>query len=45
MENLGFENVKITSGFWKARQDINRGATQQSVWDRFKETGRVDAFK
>lgn len=45
MENLGFENVKITSGFWKERQDINRGATQQSVWDRFKETGRVDAFK
>ena len=40
MNNIEFSDVKITGGYWKARQDINRSVTLKAVYDRFNETGR-----
>ena len=37
--------IRITGGFWKRRQEINRKITIGSVWNRFVETGRIDAFR
>ncbi len=42
---LSFENINITGGFWKARQDTVRKTTIHNVYKRFKETGRFEAFK
>ncbi|MBQ8433100.1 MAG: glycoside hydrolase family 127 protein [Clostridia bacterium] len=44
-KNLTFENVNITGGFWKQKQDMNRNTTVWNVYNRFKETGRFDAVK
>ena len=41
MEEL---HAKITGGFWKKRQQINRVATLGAVYDRFEETGRFAAL-
>ena len=45
MERVDFSNVKITGGFWKKKQDMVRNTTVHAVYNRFKETGRFDAFK
>lgn len=45
MNNIEFSDVKITGGYWKARQDINRSVTLKVVYDRFNETGRFEALK
>lgn len=45
MNNIEFADVKITGGYWKARQDINRSVTLKAVYDRFNETGRFEALK
>ena len=39
MNNIEFSDVKITGGYWKARQDINCSVTLKAVYDRFNETG------
>jgi len=44
MENISYRNVEITDGFWKKRQEINRKITVDAVYDRFYDTGRIDAF-
>lgn len=44
-KNLTFDQVNITGGFWKQKQDINRRTTIWNVYNRFKETGRIDAVK
>ena len=44
MNNFSFSNVKITGGFWKQKQDLVRETTTMAVYNRFKETGRIDAF-
>lgn len=44
-ECIGYQNVDITGGFWKAKQDMVREVTIHSVYRRFKETGRFDAFR
>lgn len=44
-KNLTFEQVEITDGFWKKKQDLNRSTTIWNVYHRFKETGRFDAVK
>ncbi|HCS75401.1 MAG TPA: hypothetical protein DIW17_16200 [Clostridiales bacterium] len=41
MENIPFRQVDITDGFWKQKQELNRKTTIYSVWERFKETGRM----
>ena len=42
---IPFYKTEITDGFWKQRQAVNRDVTIFAVRDRFKETGRFDAFK
>ena len=42
---IPFYNTKITDGFWRERQELNSRVTIGAVYDRFKETGRFDAFK
>ena len=37
--------VRLTDGFWKKKEDLNRDVTIPAVYDRFVETGRIDAFK
>lgn len=43
-EPLSFQNVNITGGFWADKQKTNRDVTIYAVRDRFRETGRFDAF-
>ena len=45
MKFIDYFNTSIDSGIWKEKQDLNRATTIYSVYDRFKETGRFDAFK
>lgn len=45
MKNLDFSKTVIKNGFWKYYYDLNRRVTVHAVYDRFKETGRFDAFK
>ena len=45
MKFIEYFNTSIDSGIWKEKQDLNRATTIYSVYDRFKETGRFDAFK
>lgn len=40
-----FNNVKILDGFWKSRLELNASVTIFSVMNRFKDTGRFEAFK
>ncbi|MBR5767737.1 MAG: glycoside hydrolase family 127 protein, partial [Clostridia bacterium] len=39
-----FDNVEITGGFWADMQKKNREVTVPAVYDRFYETGRVEAL-
>ena len=45
MKSTNHGQVKITDGFWKKRQDLVRNVTTMAVYNRFYETGRIDAFK
>ena len=40
-----YRNVTLTGGFWKKKEDLNRDVTIDAVYDRFTESGRIDAFK
>jgi len=37
-------DVKLTGGFMKERERLNSTVTIKSVYDRFSDTGRIDAF-
>ena len=45
MKNFTRKNVTLTGGYLFEKQELNRKVTVNSVYDRFKETGRIDAFK
>lgn len=45
MKPISYRSVNINGGFWKNMQDLNSGVTVNSVYDRFSETGRFEAFK
>ncbi len=45
LKNLTYENINITGGFWKEKQDMIRKTTIWNVYKRFAETGRFAAFK
>ena len=34
MENVGLDEVTITGGFWKDRQEVNRDVSLDILWDR-----------
>ena len=40
-----FDQIDLTDGFWKEKQDLFRKVTINAVYDRFKETGRFEALK
>lgn len=42
---LPLKNTAVTGGFWGKKQKINREVTIHSVYNRFKDTGRFDAFR
>lgn len=44
-KNIPLKNTSVSGGFWHKRQELNRNVTIHAVYDRFKETGRFDAFK
>lgn len=45
MRHINYLDVDIQSGFWKKKQDMARQSTIYAVYSRFKDTGRIDAFK
>ena len=45
MEKIDYSNIKIIGGFWRERQELIRNITVNAVYDRFYETGRIEAFK
>lgn len=44
-KNISFDKIKLTGGFWAKKQALIRDAAMMTVYDRFKDTGRIDAFK
>ena len=38
---LPLSAVKITSGFWKNRQNLNKNSTAGAVYEQFSKSGRV----
>ena len=45
IKTVDFKNTKITDGFWRVKQDMVRNVSVRSVYNRFDETGRIEAFK
>ena len=45
MRMIPFDAVELTSGYLFEKQELNRKITIDTVYDRFKETGRIDAFR
>ena len=39
-----FDNVKLNGGFLKEKSELNLNTTIYAVYDKFKKTGRFDAF-
>ena len=40
-----YRAVSLTGGFWKKKEELNRDVTIPAVFDRFLETGRIEAFR
>ncbi|MBR3998731.1 MAG: glycoside hydrolase family 127 protein, partial [Clostridia bacterium] len=40
-----YRKVTLTGGYWKAKEELVKTATTNAVYDRFNESGRIDAFK
>ena len=45
LQNISFQQVDLTEGFWHDRQNLNRDVTVGAVERRFRDTGRFEAFK
>ena len=45
MKKVDFSKIEITGGFWREKQKMVRNSTVRAVYDRFYDTGRIDAFK
>ncbi|MBQ9120735.1 MAG: glycoside hydrolase family 127 protein [Clostridia bacterium] len=45
IQRVDYSKVQITGGFWRKKQELIRDVTVQAVYDRFKDTGRIDAFR
>lgn len=44
MKSIDFSSVKLNSGYWFDKAELNRKITVNSVYNRFNETGRIKAF-
>jgi DUF1680 family protein len=42
---ISFEQIEVSDGFWKEKQELFRKVTINAVYDRFEETGRFEALK
>ena len=45
MKNYSFASVELTNGYLAEKYDLNRKITIDAVYERFAETGRIEAFK
>ena len=45
MKNFNYDRVTLKSGYLFEKQELNRKITVNSVYDRFADTGRFEAFK
>lgn len=45
MNHSDYKNVKVTGGFLHKKQELNRNITFDSVYNRFYESGRIDALR
>jgi len=45
MKKIGFSNISVREGFWKAKQDMLKSTTVDAVYNRFSDTFRFDALK
>ncbi len=45
MKNIPFQNITLTDGFWAKKQSLIRRVSIHNVYNRFNETGRIDAFR
>ena len=45
MKTYGLSNVELTGGYLHEKQELNRNVTMKAVYDFFKESGRIGAFK
>lgn len=45
MKLIDWKSTFVTDGFWKQKEELNRKVTMRAVYDRFYDTGRIDAFK
>lgn len=45
MNFIPWTEIKVTGGFWKKWQEIGAENTSKAIYDRFKNTGRIDAMK
>ncbi len=45
MKHFTYKEVSLTGGYWYDKEKLNRDVTIHAVYDRFKETGRFDAFR
>ena len=45
IRTVDFSKTRITGGFWKQKQALVRRVTTGAVYDRFADTGRIDAFR
>ncbi len=44
-KTVSLGSTSVTGGFWAEKQKLNREVTIHSVYDRFNDTGRFDAFR
>lgn len=44
MKSVSFRSIEF-GGYWSERIELNRAFTIPAVFDRFKDTGRIDAFR
>ena len=44
-KNIPFSQISLTGGFWADRCRLNREVSIPSVYERFEDTGRMDALR
>lgn len=45
LNNIKFNNIIFTDGYWKSRYELNRDVSVKCVRDRFEESGRFEALR
>ena len=43
-QSVNHQDIRITNGFWKNRQDINASITSHAVYNRFSDSHRFEAL-